>query len=79
MPRTLPSSACVQVPKFGLETIGKSASLPEPSQTQHLNQDIKKITSSVSTLRIPNQKPQDNKVMYIFGISVEVCSINGET
>ena len=62
MPTSLPVSACVQVPKFGLETIGKSASMPEQGQLQqHLKQDVEKITSSVSTLRI-NQKHQDNKV-----------------
>ncbi|KAB7494327.1 Serine/threonine-protein kinase PLK1 [Armadillidium nasatum] len=60
VPRSLQPSACTQVPKFGLEIVGKSASVPEHQQ---INQDIKKITTSVSTLRIPNQKPLDaNKI-----------------
>lgn len=74
IPRSLPASACTQVPKFGLEVIGKSMSMPEQqmqhqqhlpqsqSQQHPLSQDIKKITTSVSTLRIPNQKPQSDKV-----------------
>lgn len=77
IPRSLPASACTQVPKFGLEVIGKSMSMPEQqmqhqqhlpqsqSQQHPLSQDIKKITTSVSTLRIPNQKPQSDKVLYI--------------
>ncbi|XP_069993490.1 serine/threonine-protein kinase PLK1-like [Penaeus vannamei] len=80
VPRSLPSSACTQVPKFGLEIIGKSVSMPEQqmqqqqqtmlpqSQSQHpLNQDIKKITTSVSTLRIPNPKPQLDKISILDG------------
>ncbi|XP_064114868.1 serine/threonine-protein kinase PLK1-like isoform X1 [Macrobrachium nipponense] len=81
VPRSLPVSACTQVPKFGLDVIGKSVSLPEQqlqqptslipqSQSQHpltLNQDIKKKTTSVSTLRIPNQKPQSDKISILDG------------
>ncbi|CAL4122258.1 unnamed protein product, partial [Meganyctiphanes norvegica] len=78
--RSLPSSACTQVPKFGMDVIGKSVSMPEQqlqqsqqiplpqSQSHHpLNQDIKKITSSVSTLRIPNQKLQSDKISILDG------------
>ncbi|KAG7165484.1 serine/threonine-protein kinase PLK2-like [Homarus americanus] len=79
VPRSLPASACTQVPKFGLEVIGKSVSMPEQqlqhqapplpqSQSQHpLTQEIKKITTSVSTLRIPNQKPQPEKISILDG------------
>ncbi|KAK4317164.1 hypothetical protein Pmani_011744 [Petrolisthes manimaculis] len=79
VPRTLPASACTQVPKFGLEVIGKSVSMPEQqmqhqqllpqsqSQQHPLSQDIKKITTSVSTLRIPNQKPQSDKISILDG------------
>lgn len=78
VPRSLPASACTQVPKFGLEVIGKSVSMPEQqlqhppllpqSQSHHpLTQDIKKITTSVSTLRIPNQKPQPDKISILDG------------
>ncbi|XP_045117846.1 serine/threonine-protein kinase PLK1-like isoform X2 [Portunus trituberculatus] len=80
VPTSLPPSACTQPPKFGLEVIGKSVSMPEQqlqhppslpqsqSQQQHpLCQDIKKITSSVSTLRIPNQKPQTDKISILEG------------
>lgn len=78
MPRSLPPSACTQVPKFGLDVIGKSVSMPEQqmqhqpslpqSHSQHpLTQDIKKITNSVSTLRIPNQKPQSDKISILDG------------
>ncbi|XP_068228499.1 serine/threonine-protein kinase PLK2-like [Palaemon carinicauda] len=78
-PRSLPVAACTQVPKFGLDVIGKSVSLPEQqlqqptslipqSQSHHpLNQDIKKITTSVSTLRIPNQKHQSDKISILDG------------
>lgn len=78
--RTLPVSACTQIPKFGMDVIGKSVSMPEQqlqqtqqlplpqSQSHHpLTQDIKKITSSVSTLRIPNQKIHSDKISILDG------------
>lgn len=89
VPRSLPSSACTQVPKFGLEIIGKSVSMPEQqmqqqqqtmlpqSQSQHpLNQDIKKITTSVSTLRIPNPKPQLDKVSSTLMVHIPFIKIS---
>ncbi|XP_018018894.1 serine/threonine-protein kinase PLK1 [Hyalella azteca] len=68
-PRSLPTLACTQVPQFTVDSLVPRVSEPtdlhhqqQQLHSQVISQDIKKITTSVSTLRLPNVKPPQDKI-----------------
>ena len=57
-PRSLPTHACTKVPRLGLESIGKTNSLPE-EKTITASKEIKKVTS------IHRVTSQNDKVFFL--------------
>ncbi|KAF2356165.1 POLO box domain [Trinorchestia longiramus] len=81
LPRSLPTLACTQVPQLPADTLlqrgSESAGDPQQLHSQVISQDIKKITTSVSTLRLPNVKtPQDKISILTDNLGHQIPAIN---
>lgn len=84
MPRCIPTIACTQVPQLSMESliqlpVSETSNSQPQLHSQVISQDIKKITTSVSTLRLPNVKASQDKVSslfyYLFLVMMMACVV----